>query len=311
MNTRILKECYICSFNLKKSRSISSEVSIVPAGLDRSNSENFELYPCSNCGTVNLYDQKRGKNSKGLYDESLCLDASKLTEDLSKVMNPYSTDLIDSSIASSWSNFLAIDMGCGGGYFTKRLAKYCKEVHAADIDRTAIKNLQENEPDITSYVMDFNQIPKNKYDIISLIGVFEHLPNPQSTIQLIKEGLRKKDDSLIIIAYPNLASMSRKISRLSKHDWDMFLEPGHLHIPSKKGFKDLLTKNNLVIKKYYTSSNIIRGKLPLPYRNANLEHKVLKIISTNKLARFVYQAYFKILDFFNLGDISIYIIKNE
>ena len=311
MSTKFLKECYICSSNLKKSRLISSEISVVPAGLDRSHSENFELFPCSNCGTINLYDHNRGMDLKSLYEESLCLDASKLTEDLSKVMSPYSTDLINSSIASSWSNLSAIDMGCGGGYFTKRLAKYCKEVHAADIDRAAIKNLQENEPGLLSYVMDFNEIPLNKYDIISLIGVFEHLPNPSLTIEFIKKSIKKGNDSSIIIAFPNLASMSRKISRLSKHEWDMFLEPGHLHIPSKKGFQDLLIKNNLIIEKYYTSSNTIRGKLPLPFRNAKLEHKVLKIISRNRFARFLYQAYFKILDFFKLGDISIFIIKHE
>ena len=121
-----------------------------------------------------------------------------------------------------------------------------------------------------------------------------------------------KKGGFLLIALPNLNSFTRYITRFSKHDWDMFLEPGHISFPSKKIFLKNLEKEGLDLDYYFTTNNIIRGKIPfLPYRNRDLERLVFRICSKSRILYYLYHLLFKLFDLFRLGDISVYILKKS
>ena len=55
-----------------------------------------------------------------------------------------------------------------------------------------------------------------------------------SAIALGSMDVFSKKDNGVLIYYPNTFSLSCFLGSLSKHSWDMFLEPGHISFPSRK-----------------------------------------------------------------------------
>ncbi len=78
-------------------------------------------------------------------------------------------------------------------------------------------------------------LPKNYYDVITFIGVFEHIYNPDETLDKVRTLLRQ--DGLLIIVPPNIESLGHFIF---KSRW-YSLEPGrHLYLYSPKTLTRLL-----------------------------------------------------------------------
>ena len=143
-----------------------------------------------------------------------------------------------------------------------------------------------------------------KFDIVVLIGVFEHIEDPNNLINMIKSLLKK--DGEIILALPNVFSINRFVAYFSKHEWDMFLEPGHIFHYQKSNLVRIFNKNGMKLTNFGTASTKIRGKIPfLPTRNKGIETSIKKIVENNFLARVFYVSVLKFLDIFRLGDIIL------
>jgi len=310
INTPSEKTCKLCSSDLIiPSVFIDSFIQEIPLGLDRDNHERVFLHYCESCDTVNIENDLRRDSTRILYEEnSTCFSSSKNTFKFSEKYEPYSTCILNTKYKKYWKNLKGLDFGCGGGYFTRKLKDYLLEVQGADLDKKSI-GFVSKKLKIKTFLWDINDIPDKKYDLISLIGVFEHLNDPTISMSTLVKKLNNR--GYLIIAFPNLNSLSRIISEMSKHKWDMFLEPGHLFIPSKKGFVNLCHVNNLNVIDYYTSSHIIRGKIISPSRYASLEKSVLNLFLSSTIFRQIYTSIFKLLDFLKLGDISIYVLKKN
>ena len=91
----------------------------------------------------------------------------------------------------------------------------------------------------------------------------------------------------------------------------MFLEPGHKYIFNKKNIKTTLSDKFKIIK-YSTSRILVRGKIPFLFvRNKRIENYIYNLYIKNYYFRVFYITMFKFLDFFNLGDISYYLLKKK
>ena len=82
-----------------------------------------------------------------------------------------------------------LDIGCGFGEFMEALKKYSNNnliVKGSEPNDKKIKSARER--DLCVSYMDLNDI-KEKYDFISLLNVYSHLPNPMEFLSNIKEKL--------------------------------------------------------------------------------------------------------------------------
>lgn len=101
-----------------------------------------------------------------------------------------------------------LDIGCSNGFKTKMLFdKYDNiiKIDGIDIDENAIKEAKESFKDNFKYSFELRSIDEldtnNKYDIINLSYVLQHLKNPEEILKKLKELLT--DRGIIIIKVPD------------------------------------------------------------------------------------------------------------
>ena len=298
---KAIENCFICGSNFKNPPKIfNSKITNIPEGLDRSNRVKSYIYWCKKCNSFSCMPIQKQKK----YSESLCFEASKKTLENSDSFYPYSSSLIPNSIKDLIKSKTFVDYGCGAGFFTRELQKYVKKVIGVDIDPSSIKSLKENN--IEAYEGDKKVLENLQFDSISMVGVLEHFKNPTDFLREINEILPKKN-SLFLIYYPNTNSFSSLLCRFFNKPWDMFLEPGHYSFPSKKFLISEMLNSNFKCKKFWTTSNISRGKNPFGIvRNVVLEEFIRSLIKKYPFIKAVYVLLFKGLDFLKLGDINCY-----
>lgn len=145
---------------------------------------------------------------------------------------------------------LYFDVGCGSGRYLQSACEIglsVKNIYGCEIDTGITKALIKKGFKI--YNKPFEKIPlkkiKNKFDIISLFHVIEHLPKPKRTISNIKEIL--KENGWLVIETPNLESFDAKLFK--KTFWGGFHYPRHWHLFSQNPLTILLENNGFKVRK--------------------------------------------------------------
>lgn len=135
-----------------------------------------------------------------------------------------------------------LDVGCGTGEFLKT----CSE---------AKWNIQGVEPDLNAKIKAekllginlidnlYNCEDENKYQIITLWHVLEHLPELHKTIKHLKKLLSKQ--GRLIFALPNVDSYD---AGKYKEHWAAYDVPRHLYHFNQITFKKLMAIHNLKVR---------------------------------------------------------------
>ena len=125
-----------------------------------------------------------------------------------------------------------LDYGCGTGDFLNFLSK--KKYKTAGIETNFHARSQCKEKGL-NVVSSWEKLPNNKYDLITLWHVLEHVPDLEQCLRSIQTQLKKK--GALLIAVPNLNSFDAQY--YEKH-WAAFDVPRHLWHFSKDGMKKLV-----------------------------------------------------------------------
>lgn len=134
-----------------------------------------------------------------------------------------------------------LDIGAGTGDFLN----ICKEngwnINGVEPSEKAQKIAAQKGIDLQS---DLSEYGIEKYDIITMWHVLEHVPNLLHYIDTIKKVL--KPDGVLIIAVPNYKSYDAKYY---KNYWAAFDVPRHLWHFSKTSISKLFSKINIDVVK--------------------------------------------------------------
>jgi len=95
-----------------------------------------------------------------------------------------------------------LDLGCGAGYWTKRLNENIGKTIGVDISEEFLNKAKEKYPEIEFYKMDFHALDfiDNSFDCIYADNVLEHSPYPQKVLSEIYRVLKNK--GLLIALIP-------------------------------------------------------------------------------------------------------------
>jgi 2-polyprenyl-3-methyl-5-hydroxy-6-metoxy-1,4-benzoquinol methylase len=295
--------CAICgSSNIKIHRRIHSNLDVIPEGLDRENSVDVTVFKCANCGLLSSPGNET--TLQAYQDESVCLDAaiSKITAD-KNVPSVYTFDELSWIGEPDGENLL--EVGCSAGYFLLRAREKGWKTFGIDIDRNAVTYAKEKYGLNVSWgSLPESGYQENYFKAIVMIGVLEHILDPVAYLSMARRFL--KEDGFMLIAVPNASSLNAKISGLSRHDWDMFCEPGHLYHYNLKTLSLLAERCGFVASNWRTTTIKIRGKIPfLPTRLPRLERTLKDFYSRSVVFRTMYETSLKLLDMVNLGDILV------
>ena len=208
----------------------------------------IEYYICRNCSHLNGKYQDTEKFAKNLYFENSGKNYYKnyLNDYESRVKNIYipKVDFLKKIIKQK-KNLL--DIGSGGGHFLKALE--IKKINAQGLEPSKIlcelgnAKLKKNK----LINANFNEIHKilksqNEFNVISLIGVLEHLTNPNLLLNSFSKGKAK----FLYISIP-LFSLSVFLENSFKNIFPRQLSGGHTHLYTKDSLNEMAKKHNLKI----------------------------------------------------------------
>lgn len=293
------KYCPCCEKKLMINyRRIDSLLEVVPEGLDRPNHVIVDIKRCKKCGLYETLPVSDQRSISQMYND----DSLSFSNSLSKVKHKgLTTTLNELKLISKNPPAKILEIGCGAGNFliNANLAGY--DVTGIDLDKKAVEHVKNNLG-LKAYNCSLDQLDsEKKFDVIVLLGVFEHIPDPNSFLNTLKSYLNKNGE--LIIGVPNVKSINQWVSKLSKHSWDMFLEPGHIYHYEINTLTKILNNSSFQLKKWKTATVKIRGKVPF-FKNRiyQVEQKIKSYTEKYYLAEIFYTLLLKSLDIFKVGD---------
>lgn len=183
----------------------------------------FEILRCPKCGLGYTIPGLPVEKLQAYYpdhyynlDENVLMEASKA----SKLFRQDRIDLIKRYVSSG----ALIDIGSGTGMFLKSARENGFEVEGLEISRDAAAfgnrtwglNIKQGN-------LHDSVFPPDRYDVVTLWHVFEHLHEPLVAVKQLYD--LTKPGGLLVIAVPNFASVQ---ARLFRSRWFHLDVPRHL-----------------------------------------------------------------------------------
>ena len=236
-------KCYLCS---------SNKIKTIHKGC-RDN-DGVDVCECLDCGLVLLntfdhimdvfYKEGNMRNGKNKIDVSTWIEISQ-RGDLRRYEN----------LKNRIKDKKVLDFGSGAGGFCKLVKKTTDKIYGLEPDEET-KAIYKDF-DITCF-KNTDEISENlKFDFITSFHVFEHLPDPVSTLKELSNYL--KEDGKIIIEYPSsndaLLSLYGSKSFANFTHWSC-----HLMLFNKKTSRMMVEKADLNV-------DIIKGVQRYPLSN--------------------------------------------
>ena len=229
--------------------------------------EKYQLYHCYDCKlqwVPGVSDQDLKDFYDSTYYDSKDLGYSDYFRDESNIRKNALSLLKSPAVASKKGGTL-LDVGCAYGFLLDEAKKLDWDVTGTEISENSQKYAKENlDLDVRlGSLLDVN-LPKNHFDVITLIGSIEHLQDPVDYMQKIA-GLLKPGGCLIVTTIDTKGAIP--IYRIKPPEHLFYFTAHNLNILVEK--VGLKTKSCKTYWKKYRLSEamILLGKALLPKLN--------------------------------------------
>jgi len=143
-----------------------------------------------------------------------------------------------------------LDIVCGEGFLIKLFKENDWKVTACDFSSFGLK---EQNPDLMEFfkkgdIFEILETLEEKYDIINLSNVLEHVREPLKLLDMIKSLL--KEDGLMRIEVPNdFSDFQEHLQKSGKTQEHWFAPPDHLNYFTFKSLRNVLDNRGFVMKR--------------------------------------------------------------
>ncbi len=140
-----------------------------------------------------------------------------------------------------------LDIGCAMGFFMELMSEKGFDVYGFDPSDFAVSrapkflNSHIQVGTITSVTY-----PKESFDVITMLDVFEHLEDPVGNLKKVYSWLKK--DGILLVATGDTNSVAAKILR---EHWTFFTPPQHIHCFNKVGIRTVLSRSGFMPVTWY------------------------------------------------------------
>lgn len=143
-----------------------------------------------------------------------------------------------------------LDIGCGNGYNMIQYKENGWEVAGIEPSLIAADTGNKMNLNIFCGTLIEAKYPNNHFDYIRSNHSFEHINNPNETLQEIYRIL--KPGGKLFIGVPNIDGL---VSKIAKSYWYYLGLPVHTYNYSPKTLSSIIEKNNLKVDKVYYNSS--------------------------------------------------------
>jgi 2-polyprenyl-3-methyl-5-hydroxy-6-metoxy-1,4-benzoquinol methylase len=261
---------------------------------------NIDYLLCDNCGHLNgahedtdefcslLYTEDDGKSYATNYDSKTIGDYTQRVRD---IYLPKVNFLINSlsELKENENELKYADLGAGSGYFVSALKDAgLNNVSGYEVSKSQVKlgNAMMGKNLLKQHELaDILKLASNlDVDVISLIGVLEHVKNPRELLQAIKEN---KNIKYLFFSVP-LFSTCVFFEQVFNHVMPRHLAPAHTHLYTESSIKYFCEEFDFeIVSQWWFGSDMMDL-----YRNIRVS--LIKTNSNNKLLK-VWDTMFKSL----------------
>lgn len=146
-------------------------------------------------------------------------------------------------------NFSALDIGCGEGFLLKQLIDSGHKAIGLDLNDFAINKFNPSAAPHLVKGNVFNSLDsfiqsKQRFDVIFLNHIFEHLPKPEELLEKLKGVLASP--GFLVISVPNdFSQLQLALKENGFYNKEYFVSyPDHLHYFTKESLIQLLTSRD-------------------------------------------------------------------
>lgn len=252
---KVINKCPVCK-NLKKKKYITKY--------------NIPIVTCMRCNLT--YATRQPKNFDDVYSQSDYLKKSILSYDKTRKYRIKRFGLERIKIIKKYKKKgKLLDFGCGTGWFLEGASKFYESYGVEYSD--SIREWLSKKLNITSF-KTLASIKKEKFDIITVFDVIEHVPDPLFLLKNLKKKLKK--NGIMLIYTPNINSLGFNFLGIKNN---LLCPPNHLFYFNKHSFNFLCKKINLkIIETQYRGLDI--GDI-YAFLNENGDSSTAKFLNKN------------------------------
>lgn len=140
-----------------------------------------------------------------------------------------------------------LDIGYGEGGLLGVAEKNNWECYGTELSPQSLKYGAEKGWKVSKDALNDTQFPKNGFDVVTLIELIEHVPNPDDFLQTAYSMLRP--GGLLYLTTPNTESINRRWLGI---DWTVVSPPEHITLWSPAGIKKAMARNSFRLKEIRT-----------------------------------------------------------
>lgn len=255
--------CKLCNQNLNNELNRK----IISVKNPENKSETFNYIFCQNCG-IGFLDNLEFVKTKENYDKDYNEYQNTPKQSfIEKALNflYFPRDSFVKKFISNKNSIL--DLGCGNGSFLYSVSSVFKKVYGSEYNQYAVKIAKSKVRDMIVISEELHNI-KEKFDVITMWHVLEHISNPMSYLNDVRNIMHK--NSVLIIEVPNSSSFNFMIFK-ANYQWISL--PEHLFFYNEMSLKYLLKAKELEIEDVFYPR-----MFPLLFSH-HLKNPILRIFS--------------------------------
>lgn len=269
---------------------------------------NYRIVKCNNCGFIYLNEVITNNDNSEFYksfDYKIETNPQRLINDSRRcvsIINKFKPD-----------KGRLLDIGCGKGFLLVEAERFGWIGKGIDISQKMInyaKKINKLDVEKCDY-QDF--VSKNKFEVIILMHIIEHVQQPSLLIDKCKSMLKNK--GILYIITPNIESLSAKSH---KENFDHLIPPQHVGFYNRDTLNYLLNKSNFkaIYSKTWGYPEDLAGIIKKIFRKSHGQvfHSGTKFIDVNNrkiwdirrikyilFDQFFCKLFYKILNIDNFG----------
>jgi 2-polyprenyl-3-methyl-5-hydroxy-6-metoxy-1,4-benzoquinol methylase len=192
----------------------------------------FELRRCRSCGTfftARLPAAEESKDYADYYNAANLQERPLVRARLAEVvaaLDPYRR-------ANRW-----LDVGCGAGTLMRAAADAGWQVEGTEVSEGAAGAVRAARFDVHVGDLSAIDLPTAGFDVVSLVEVLEHVPDPDALLARVAELVRP--GGAVYVTTPNGRGIS---GRALRERWSVVAPPEHLQLFSVPGLRSLLSRS--------------------------------------------------------------------
>lgn len=225
--------------------------------------KDFHYYKCLRCGHVTTYPFPTRDEMEKHYQKKFKEGNYRLAQEFAqeyKVVYRQFVHLLKKALKKENKNtkrIKVLDVGCFTGDFLVLMKEVGADVYGLELQDDAVKiaNKKLHGRVKTADVMT-DVFPTVRFDVITLLGIVEHVTDPMKLIKRSTELLKR--GGVLMVQTPNSSSV---LSRLTKQLWPPYAPVEHIHLFSKDSLTKALQQYGYTNITYTTHIK----KLPLGY----------------------------------------------